>query len=1472
MKIKLTLATSQGPRDIAITADATATVGDVAATIERSLAFQAGLPPISPQPKTLTLQTLTESNKVARTLLSESSLTDAGLLSGARVRVEKAKEHKDDKASAAAFLHVESKFVKDRTFPLRSGPNTIGRSPAADVCIDDPFISGVHARIVVSDHVEIIDMNSANGIGIGDGLVERANLEPHDLVTIGDTRFRVERNLSAGAASAWSTAIEFNRSPQVWPSYEGKTFAIPQPPGITKKGKFPLIAMVAPLLMGGVMYLFTHSIMSLIFVALSPLIAVGTWLDSKLTDKKEHKQRVADFQNEINTLNSEIYNELVTEHSVRRLEVPSLATLVTSVSQLTSTLWHRRPETENFLSLCIGYGTTPSRSKVTLPARNDATAELWRLATACEESGRTVGDVPLLVSLRNSKNLGIAGTSSWLDSVSCALMTQLACLHSPSEVTIASIASQTSSNRWDWLMWLPHVGSTHSPIDGPHLASTAPAVSSLVSKLEELVAKRSTSSRDADQELPAVVLLVENDAPIERGRLVTLAEKGPSAGVHLIWIAPEQCDLPAACHAYFVEDHGEKSMKLGFTQDNTEILVKACETLTPQQALAVARKMSPVQDAGAPVLDQSDLPRSISYLALAGTPFADDPNFTLERWRENGSLLKPGELPPSSGSNLRGLVGQGSHGEFVLDLRVHGPHALVGGTTGAGKSEFLQAWVLGMAGANSPRRLTFLFVDYKGGAAFADCVQLPHCVGLVTDLSTHLVRRALTSLKAELRYREHLLNDKKAKDLVSLEATGDPECPPSLIIIVDEFAALAKEIPEFVDGVVDVAQRGRSLGMHLIMATQRPAGVIKDNLRANTNLRIALRMADESDSSDVIGTPLASEFDSRTPGRGAVRTGPGRIALFQSGYAGGRTTSEPEPSRVDIESLTFGPGVAWEIPPATATKEKPTGPKDITRIVESICAASSIAQIAEPRKPWLPDLETTYDLDDLLSLTLEQAKKESKTDLVLGVMDDPAHQSQHPVFWNPDVDGNLAIYGASGSGKSATLRTIAVSASALAKTARIDVYGIDCGSGGLAMLEPLPTVGAIIDCQDQERVGRLLRKLIATLDERATKFSAVRAGSLPDYRRLAKEPDIPRILVLVDGFAAFKEYYESTSGLSQLYSMLSRLLAEGRSMGIHVVLSAERPNAISTSLGSSIQRRLILRQAEEGGYMTLNIAKDVLNSGSPAGRGVFAEETNEIQIAVLSGTPDTERQATSIDKFAKGMTQAKIKATEGVERLSNFIPMADIPTSLKSLPIMGVAQDSLEPFGFRPTGTFMVAGMPGSGRTTALRWVAHSLHRWNPKIPKYFVGPGRSLLHNEGIWADSGKQEDEIKAMCEDIMPIFERPAPSDDPSAVFIMESLSEFLGSEVENLLVSVIRAARRNGHFVIGETETTGWSSAWPLLSEIRNGRRGVVLQPDQGDGDTLFRVDFPRVQRADFPLGRGIFVDAGKYRTVQIPVPE
>ncbi len=1461
MQLKLDLAARNGSRvPIAVTAEATATVADVAATIRAGESrVPAGSGPV------LTLMTVSDTGVGIALLPPRSLLSETSLKSGQRVQVIEWNEARQaSEESAPARLRVLGGPNGGDSFALHPGPNVIGRNADCDIVLNDQLVSRRHARVTVAERVEITDLNSANGVVIADERVDHAVLTPRDRVLIGDSTVSVEWNpaLMTGAGTA-PQGTEFNRSPLVRKPFEGREFQAPKPPTRARANKFPLIAMAAPLLMGVVMYAVTRNMMSIIFVALAPLIAVGTWFDKRYTDGKSEKADGKRYADDLDELGKEIEAGREEERAGRLAEVLPLSQVLAAGHQLTPDLWHRRPDDDDFLAVNLGLGPRKSRHTFELPDRGEADAETWKRLQDLSRKVAEVPDVPVVADLRDCGNLGLAGDDG---SVARGVVAQLTCLHSPAELVLAAIASADSAPRWEWLMWLPHVGSPYSPISGPHLASGTTAVSALVAGLEELVAAR----KQQKGTVPALVLLVENDAPVERGRLVALAEDGPKVGVHLFWLAPTHHDLPAACQAYLVRDPATGQAVAGFVRQQEVVELTQVEQLDPGAASELARQLAPIQDAGAPVLDASGIPRAVSFLALAGPAVATDLRLTIERWQESGSLLGRGRPRGKAPATLKALVGQGAQGEFTLDLRSQGPHALVGGTSGAGKSEFLQSWILGMASGHSPQRVTFLFVDYKGGSAFADCVRLPHCVGLVTDLSPHLVRRALTSLRAELRYREHLLNRKNAKDLISLERTGDPECPPALVIVVDEFAALVSDVPDFVDGMVDVAQRGRSLGLHLILATQRPAGVIKGNLRANTALRVALRMADEGDSTDVIDTKLASEFDPRIPGRGAVRTGPGRISLFQTGYAGGRTSDTPEPARIDIETMTFGAGSAWEIPANRPVAEvDDEGPTDIARIVTTIAEAATSLQLPEPRKPWLHELAAHYDLERLLA---DYPKAAPMGRYVFGIADDPANQAQHAVFYEPDLEGNLAIYGTGGTGKSAMLRTLAASAALTTKSSPTEVYCLDFGTGGLAMLESLPTVGAVIEGKDRERTDRLLRRLTETLAERATRYAAARAGSITEYRQVTGRAGEPRILLLLDGFAAFREEFEMSATLLATYGRLARLMVEGRAVGIHVILTAERPNAVPTSMTPSIQRRLVLRQADDNAYATLSIPKDILGS-APAGRGVFSGEVNELQVAVPSGSATPADQSLAIDRIAEQLRAQGVAQAVGVERLSTLVRESDLPASAAGQPVLGIGEADLEPLGFPATGTFIIAGMPGSGRTNALRAISRSLRRWQPTMPMFYVGPRRSVVAGESLWTTVARDPDEIRDLSIELKPLAEATPPSDDiPGFVLAIEGISELVNTPVEAGLLEVIKLARRNGHLVVAENETAGWGAGWPLIAEVRNNRHGIVMQPDPMDGDLLFKVALPRIKRAEYPLGRGVYARAAKIWTVQVPLVE
>ncbi len=1501
MKVKLSLERAdRSLADIVVTTSATATVGEVARQI--ALSDPAGPARTAGDPEPLRTLAVHRSDLPEPEVLAPGRpFGEAFIGSGTVVRIEDLDPSRDwsrhRRTSIEATLEVIAGPDRGARFVLDAQSSYIGRDADCEVVLSDAMVSKRHARVELDEGVlTLIDDNSANGILVDGGQVPRIDLFAGARFTLGRTEFEIvsilQSRVPAAPTSREGGTVLFNRSPRVDARFEGERLEGPALPTDDLGQGFPFLMLIAPLILGSVLYLVTQNILSIVFIGLSPLLIIGNYLNNRNERKRKRKDQIARFEEAIAKLDAKLDRLGIEEGEARRIEMPSLAETVTAVETRGELFWTRRPEHWSFLAVRLGLGTARSRTEVNVrPPGERALAGFEERVDQLVERHRDIPDVPIIEGLDLAGGLGVCGPLTSAFSYVRGVVAQVAALHSPAEVVLTAFVEARLAGEFDWIKWLPHTSSAQSPLDVPGLADNASSAGSLVAALEALVERRAprvavpgAASRPAlpedetidergrtagagdpeERELPAVIVLVVGDPPVDRGRLVQVLERAVDVGVHPVWLARSRGELPALCRT-FVEVAVETgtAVTAGFVREGRTAHPLQVEGLDASRAGSFARVMARVVDISAFSPDESDLPPSVSFLSLVGAELAEDGAAVVDRWRQNESVLDRSSATPTPRSRpgrLRALVGQAGADAMHLDLRTHGPHALVGGTTGAGKSEFLQAWVLGMATEYSPDRVTFLFVDYKGGAAFAECINLPHAVGLVTDLNTHLVRRALTSLRAELHHREHLLNRRKAKDLLELERRGDPECPPALVIVIDEFAALAGEIPEFVDGVVDVAQRGRSLGIHLIMATQRPAGVIRDNLRANTNLRVALRMADEADSADVVGTPLAAGFDPALPGRGIAKTGPGRLTLFQTAYAGGWTTEERVESRVDIESLDFGGGRPWEPPaPTEAGSRREQGPNDTARLVRTFRTAAELARIPAPRKPWLDELAPIYDLALL--------RQRTDTDLVLGVADDPAHQSQHPVYFRPDTDGHLAVYGAGGAGKTTVLRSIAIAAAITPRGGPVQVFGLDFGAGGLRALEDLAHVGSIVSGDDAERVARLLRWLRSVIDDRVTRFGAVRAGSISEYRTLANAPEEARLLLLVDGFAAFRQEYEfATNG--QLFGLFQQILADGRQVGVHVVASADRPGSVSPAVASALQRRVILRLADENDYLLLDAAPDILTAVSPPGRAVV--DGLETQIAVFGGSQNLADQSRAIEDLDVTLTATGRAPAVPIQRLSDDIPMADLPP-MPGLVAIGVADDDLAPVGIEPEGVLMLTGPPQSGRSTALLTLVQAVHGQVPgAVLTYFGGPRSPVGRWEG-WSARATDPESAGALARELLAEVSTPA---EPGRrqVIVLESIADFLSTGADTDLAALIKAAKRNEHFVIAESETSSWSQSWPLLMEVKSARRGLALQPDQLEGDLLFKTAFPRARRSDFPPGRGYLVQAGRIRKIQLAYAE
>ncbi|WP_167138237.1 FtsK/SpoIIIE domain-containing protein [Diaminobutyricimonas sp. TR449] len=1499
MRLKVTLARDTGSSDdIVITTDAAASIGEIARTLTRVD------PEASDRPadrriddRALTLQATLPGHTESLLLPPDAPVGEAWIGSGATVRLADAgvfySPASTGRGPTLATLRVLSGPDAGREFPLTAGTSVLGREAGCDIVLSDRMISKRHVRFEVSNVVEMVDLGSANGVVVDGGLVGRLRIEKSERLLIGDSEVVITIvGHVADAATPTAGPIFFNRSPRVEARYPGQQYTGPEVPQEIDTPPFPFLAMIAPMIMGAALFYFTRSPLSIIFVAMSPLLMIGNYVTQILARKKKQKDAIAKFDARLAALDETLTREKVDERERRLLEAPSTAEVDQESRRLGTALWTRRPEHWSFLNVRLGTGTMPSRNSIKGDSKPEALPDFQERFDALVEKNLTVDGVPLLDNLHDSGALGIAGAPATAAQSANSLLVQLSGLHSPAELAVAAIVSPEWSAPLEWLKWLPHTSSPHSPLgDGSHLADSASSCAALVSALEELISTRLDRARNARRRgamgdgdaavergaevgqaeganngspapVPALVLLISDDAPVDRARLVQLAESAADAGVYPIWVAADVPSLPAVCRTWLELGDVPQAARVGYVRLGQVCEPIETEYMTSEAALDFARRMAPVIDAGALVADASDLPRSVSMITLLGHELAEQSEAVIDRWRQNESLhdRTPGAVPRTRrAGRLRAIVGSSGVDAMHLDLRSQGPHALVGGTTGSGKSEFLQAWVLGMAAEYSPDRVTFLFVDYKGGSAFADCVTLPHTVGLVTDLSPHLVQRALTSLRAELHHREHLLNRKKAKDLLELEKRGDPESPPALVLVIDEFAALVGEVPEFVDGVVDIAQRGRSLGIHLIMATQRPAGVIKDNLRANTNLRIALRVADESDSMDVVGVKDAGHFDPGLPGRAIAKTGPGRLTLFQSGYAGGWTSRTPDRPGIEVAQLRFGSEHKWEEPgKSDVVEQRDLGPTDQQRLVRSIAQAAAAASVPPPRRPWLDELAVVYDLGKL--------RQRTDTALLLGVADLPHRQQQEPVYFQPDVDGNIAIFGTGASGKSTALRTLAVAAGITPRGGPVDVYGLDFGGGGLRMLEQLPHVGAVINGDDSERVIRLFRQLKQELESRAARYAQANAATITDYRALAGKPNEKRILLVLDGYPSFRQEFEIPSGRSGWYGVFQDIVSGGRQLGIHVAFSADRPGSVPSAISSGVQRRIVLRLADETGYGMLDVPAGILGSKSPAGRAVI--DGYETQIAVFGGSSVVADQSAALAGLATAMRGAGRTDAPAVRSLPREFPPSMLPDHSDGLPVLGLSEDDLGPLPFDPVGTLLVAGPPASGRSTALAGLVSSLNRFDPDARLYYIGNRRSKLAGDARFTAHATSIDEAAALARSLVDAV---ADEDTEGRIaIVVEQLADFLTSAADQPLVDLIKAVKRSEHLLIAEGETSTWSSSWPLLGEIKNSRRGLLLQPETIEGDLLLKTQLPRVQRADFPEGRGMWIAGGKSVRVQLPL--
>ena len=1365
-----------------------------------------------------------------RPVADDTALAESGLVVGAQVTP--ARRGAPQRAEPVAVLRVVGGLEAGLSVPLTPGTTVIGRGSDVGIRVDNADVSRRHCELQVwrDGRVLVRDLGSRNGTDVGGRRVSSPEpVGPEDLVSLAgqvlirilppDRLGRVQHVNVVREAQPGGT-LPFNRAPRVAAPAGPPPIHLPAAPRGEGKPSFSVSNMLGPLVLAGAMVVALKDWSFALIAALTPVMFLGNYLEERTRGrvslkkgKRDYAVKLAEARTALETRRARLIEDL-------RAGSPDLAEIFHRAEGPSLRLWERRQDADDFLRVSVGTGDLKWVPPVTTESGDPSPETLAMLAAAAD-----LPQVPVVAEVGPGHVVGLEGDRRAALAVARAMLCQAVVTSGPADLTVAVFTDASRLADWDWTKWLPHgadlkSGSARLVAVGPQESETL--ARSLLASTASAAASSSAPAAQPEKKGPALLVLVDGATLLE-GRPCPLREllAGSAGGVGGIVVTDR---LPALCTTVLsVREDGLGQFKLVASgQEIHHILVGG----TPERvARKVARALARFEDPELRV-DGAGLPDRVNLLPLLDLPEISG-DALASRWRASAAELK-----------VKATLGVTERDLFTVDLDDDGPHGLIAGTTGSGKSELLRTLIASMAVETGPEHLTFALVDYKGGGALDECARLPHVVGLVTDLDEQLGERALRCLEAELRHREHALRDVGLGHVREYQRLRDTERPglepmPRLVVVIDEFATLVKALPDFVDSLVSIAQRGRSLGMHLIMATQRPAGSVNDAIKNNVKLRIALRLESVGDSGDVIDNPAAAGIGSRQWGRAYYRLSAREVLPVQTALSTGVT-----PQSETLAAVTVAPFQLSGQADASADAAAPDGPTDLHRLVEAAQQAREVGGIAEPRRPWpdpLPDLVRLAGLAPAVR-GLQTAARGLPA---LALADDPDSQAQYPVGWDPDA-GNLLIYGIVGAGTSSTLLSLALGVAAAQPPERCHMYALDLGAGELAPLAALPHVGAFIGAAERERQIRMIRTLRRELDAR-------KAGA----------PQIP-CLVLIDNLGALTADFDKDIAGMNLMEDLARVYADGPAVGIRFAATADRGGAVPQAWAALTQQKLLLRLADPNEYSTFDVPRTSVPSFVP-GRAVVAATRQVVQIAhpgddlpsaveaVLQRWPEAVRTAPPVGVLPTEVTLAQLQASAHTAAEPWEIPL-------------GIGERALAPVGLTlyEHEHALIAGPSRSGRSLALCGIVKSVlaHQDPPAVLAFAPrrSPLRDLPDPVRVVTDYAELEQALDAETGRLLVLVDDAETVEDPLSVLDTWLSKAGAGRHL-------IAAGRADG---IRRTYG-GWTQ------RVRDGRCGVLLVPDHDlDGD-LLAITLPRQDRMAPLAGRGYLVANGSIEGVQLALP-
>lgn len=1204
---------------------------------------------------------------------------------------------------------------------------TIGREDC-NITYANNFVSSKHAEIAFSnDSIVVRDLGSVNKTYVNGKAIHQEVLKTGDVIYIlgfqiivvnrliflnnpdGNVKissnnlreYRSERVSKFLPDYDYDDEFEdapedfYYRAPRFKYGVEEYELKIDPPPPNRVADEMPTIMMIGPSLTMGTASLATgifavinavgrgdiSSAIPSIIMSVSMLFATLLWpvliktYQRKMNERREAKRQSA-YKEYLRQIEQRIVDETARQEKVLRDNDVSTAAYVSRILAHQPQIWERTPKHTDFLTLRLGYGSLPLKAKIQFTERkfsveeDNLVDEMYLVA----EKKRWLKDVPICLPLAERFVSGIYADRSQLIPYAKKLILQTVALHSYDEVKLVLLYNESDEDDLSFIRWLPHTMNNEKTTR--YIATNIDEAKELSASLDVIIEYRKTVdiNKLADETPYFLIICLDKELASKTDCVRRVLEHKDNLNFTVLSLFEQLKDLPKECTAVVeLNSHVTGNMTLiGDVSDPPiPFFIDSPQQIDIQRVTRVLAN-TVVDISGSHFM----LPKKYTFFEMYDIGMIEHINL-LENWSISDPTI-----------SLSAAVGIDKYGEvFRLDLheRAHGPHGLVAGMTGSGKSEFIITYILSMAVTFHPEDVSFILIDYKGGGMAKAFENIPHTAGVITNLDGNEITRSLASLRSELHRRERIFRDVSREHSVSnidiykyqklYREKKVSEPLPHLLIISDEFAELKKEQPEFMTELTSTARVGRSLGVHLILATQKPGGVVDDQIRSNSRFRVCLKVQDRGDSLEMLGRAEAANLVDT--GRFYLQVGNNELfELGQSAWAG----APYYPSSKVIKELDDAVSVInrsgrviaeANIDRFALIKDPPKQLDVITDYISKVAQEEHICQW----KMWLDPIPAKIFVDELVEKYAADAKTEPFVmNPVIGEYDDPSNQLQGILRVPISKEGNAIVYGSSGNGKAMFIEAMCYSILKEHTPQEVNLYILDFGAETLTAFAKAPHVGDVILSHETEKVNNLFKLMMGKLDTRKKILSQF-GGDLTHYNLQASNPE-PNLIVFINNFAAFTELYEERT------ADINFLTREGIKYGIYFVLTCTGINNVRFSLLQNFKMLYCLQLNNPDDYVSVVGKTGGLAPEKIKGRGLVRLDQSDLVEFQVARVTDEVSPYNFIRDFSHNLAE-QYSGTSAINvpvlpsEVSEAFLSSHKHESIRRIPV-GVEKDSLE--------------------------------------------------------------------------------------------------------------------------------------------------------------------------------------------------